>query len=294
MNKFNLTKLSKYGLLAEITHTSAGHPVIQLNFPANLEIGPKAHEGPPHFFESDKFSAATSHISDGDRREFFESDESCTCAVRVLNALAKQGQAAAAAAADRTLSADGKLARRVDALATSLTIIGAQYASLLSIEAKLERQYAQLYAAPVADVVDALGDRELREWFSKLGRPEQMSRVVSEVADPRLLVALKRSLVPLDSAIEEQVRNRWVNEIALAKPEQAATLKIAQDNNSWATRFTRFIASLASSPSLSGTNGAVDRFACYRILKPTGGAAVLEFKDQEIEMYERRLLEAAA
>jgi hypothetical protein len=54
------------------------------------------------------------------------------------------------------------------------------------------------------------------------------------------------------------------------------------------------LADFLLNPSVSGTTGAIDRFKAYSILRPTGGAAVLDFNDHEIRTFERRLAEAQA
>jgi hypothetical protein len=294
VNKLNLVKLKKYGVLAEITSTQAGHPVLAINLPAKL--GSLGFAGAPTpAFEVDEFSTATAHLRDDDLREFKERDESVAAVVPVTTALAKQAAKVVEARSNTNLSVPGVLKIAVAALEASLTTMGTQFAKLTTaIKPDLQRQYDQLYAVPRPDAVEVVEDVEIRSYFRSLSAKDQHLRALKVGDEPRLLFALKRTPVPLDDQVADLVRDAWVNAIALRNADKAATLKLAMDCNEWAVPYTKYIASFAASASLSGTSGAVDRFSLYQILKPTGGLAVLNFTDHEIAIHERRLQQAAA
>lgn len=298
MNKFNLLRLKRYGVIAEISSTQGGSPVLKINLPA---AGGDLHRqlgfgGPPHFFESDRFSAATSHISDADKQRFVEVDDSCAVAAEVLDALARHGKKLAAAANNNKLSGDGKHEIAMEAATEALTTMGGQYAALERIGERLAREHKDLYAVPAADAAATMVDVETRTLFRQLPIADQMQLVVSVSAPNmrQLLMALLRTPLPLDPQHSTLVVNAWTEAVCESKGEQAATLKIAEENYDWANRLTKHLAGIVSNPNLSGTFGAIDRFAAYKILRPTGGAAVLNFTRDEILYFERRLAQAAA
>lgn len=298
MNKFNLLRLKRYGVIAEIVSTQGGSPVLQINLPRaddrlHRQLG---FGGPPHFFESDRFSAATSHIPDPDKQRFVEVDDSCAIAAEALDALARHGEALGKAANNNKLSGDGKHAVAMEAATEALTTLGTQYAALMRIGGKLQREHAELYAVPAADVATTAVDIETRALVRAMADAEVVT-ILTRPQRPEhepVLRALKRAVFPLREDLAQMLEDAWAARVCEVKGEQAATLKIAEENYDWAHRLTKYVASIVANPSLSGTHGAIDRFGAYKILRPTGGADVLEFKREEIAYFERRIAQAAA
>lgn len=293
MNKFNLLTLRKYGVLAEVVSTEGGSPHLVINLPSGRRTGIAA---PPFPFESNEFSTATAHLRDEERIEFKEHDPSCAVFAQVLLVLARQGQKAAAAMQNANLSPQGRHALVVEAQTAALAEIGRHYAALLAIGVTLERTHAELYAVPAADVASAIVDVELRAEFRAMSTANQID-ALAKVGEPefkRLLFALKRAPLPHSKPNAELLDEAWAAGVCKAKGEQAATLKIAQENHAWAMDSTVRVAAIVANPSTSGSAGEVDRFTAYEALRSTGGAGVLEFADHEVRSFERRIAQAAA
>lgn len=293
MNKLNLVRLSKYGLIAEITDAQGGTPHLLLNLPTGRPTGFAA---PPGLFESDKFSAATAHLTDADRREFAETDDSCAAAARALLAFAQAQQRIASAAKNDSLTVQGRAPIFAQSAMQALSALGEQYAALLAIAGQLDTQHSTLYAAPTPDTVAATVDAEVRAVYRAM-RPGEQTAMCSVLGEPkyaRLLLALVRAPLPLNDRDAELVKTAWNTAVAAAKPEEAATLTIARENNDWAQGLVRHLAAISANPSATGAGSVLDRFSAYQLLRPTGGAAVLGFSDAETSNFERRILQAAA
>ena len=142
---------------------------------------------------------------------------------------------------------------------------------------------------PAADAATAVVDVEARALFRALPLQEQIQLLVA--SEERMLLALKRSPLALaDEKQRELLETAWTARVADAQPEAVATLKIAEENHAWALGLVKHIASLID----SSAPPVFDRFNAYKLLRPTGGAAVLGFEGNEVRVFERKLAQAAA
>jgi hypothetical protein len=287
VNINTLRRVKKFGMAAEI-YSAGGSPHLRLTLPNGTQTG---FESPPHPFESDKFSAATAHLSDPERVEFYESDASCAIAGRVLLALARHGSQIADAVKESRLSEAGRAEIGVTATAAAVVSIAGLYAELEVIGKRLDAEHRALYSPPAPDVAGTLIDVEVRSAFRFKGDQVELLTRLNEPSHERLLLALARAPLALDEPHQAWLTAAWTAHVAQHQPAAAAALTIAMENFGWAERLTKFIAGLLVS---AATGSPLSRMNLYKLVKPTGGAAAFDFTQQETAHLDLRIEQAAA
>jgi hypothetical protein len=290
MNKLNLARLrAAYGISAEIVQSpGSGSAHLRIGLESGRAIGVA---GPPRPHEDDRFSPATAHRPASERR-FIEPDPSIEVANDALDAFGRRERALSEARANRNLSDTGRTALARDDAAVALAGQGKAFAALTGIAGKLQKQRADLYAVPAASAVEVPADGELRAAFAAM-TPAERAQALSKIAggDPRytrLLTALSRAPLPLDDETTAAVNTAWLGKVAREKPDQVAALKAAEESSQWGMNLTQALAShIAGDP-----NAGLDRFSAFKLLRPTGGAAVLTFSPTEAEHLDLRLAAA--
>jgi len=232
----NLNNLIRLALRGTTFSDRGGHYDLGLPTGAHVGVGRS-----PHPYKLDEFTPETRDLADALRRKFEELDKSDAEARDSFDALAELAAAIANATRDGRLTPAGVAALLGPARMAALLAIAASGAALDNIAAELAAAESDLYAAPPiasGDMQAALDAREVREWFNALTQEQRLAlldRIMK--ADPTtdaLLLALRRSPVPLPIPADEIVEHAWCTLIAKREPDRAAALTVAKENHEWA------------------------------------------------------------
>lgn len=247
---------------------------------------------PPRMFKTDQLDPSTRHLSASERR-FLSNDPSYLETASAHLALDRWGEAVKAAMADRSLSPEGRHTRVVSATEQALSAVGKRFAALEEIAAKLARQHADLYAVPRPDQVDAMIDVHLYAKADGMSTADIIGALMDGKHD-RLLLALARSPMPLPDVVAERVNDAWAQKVRAEKPAETAALGLAEQANEWARGVVRFIGALLANPNTSRTTGAFEPLAIYKTLRAVNAIGLLDYRDEQIVQFERRIAQIAA
>lgn len=140
-------------------------------------------------------------------------------------------KAIAAIDADERLSDSAKESDRTKVLGEVGNKLGVYEKNLRDTEAQARTVVAEVFAAPKPDAAEVAEDREVRSWFRGLDPKEQAEvlRRVSAGEHPRVLLALRRSPVPLPPMLSDAIADAWAAERRKADPYRAATLELRME-----------------------------------------------------------------
>jgi hypothetical protein len=257
MNINNLKKVALHG--ARLVNTDSSHIAVHSALQKPYGFG-----RPPTIETSDKFTPASESLADPGLREFRD-DPANLSAVRSVLALTSLDQQIHVATLDSSLSPSGRqeklFAPRVAAIKT-IAQAGAELTSHGTKLAQRESDFYQPDKLPLGDAQAASEDKELRDHWrsSPTSKRAQMLGQMQSGNHERMLRALTRSPIPLETHEAELVNTLWHGAVDRREPAKAAELQSSRANVDWATSTVRAAATYATrSSGLSGidiTNAA--------------------------------------
>lgn len=285
MNLKNLQRLQRFGIRAEVVAGVArGSPHIRIHAPVGRVLGIPV---PPRLFDSDAFSAETADY-DSDRREFEEHDPACAVVSKALTAYARAAQTAQATLADRNLSPEGRAKVIREAFAAALGSLAERHAQVIAVGAEVTRLDAQIRQPPAPTDGQAFIDVEARTLFRSLPDEERL-KILADIGRPeysQILLALKRSPLPLSTRDAELVDNAWSERVAREKPAQFEAVQIGKANAAWAEGVVRVLADALAFPRVPTLeSSALTELDAYRAVR-AHSPGVLGFHDAQIAALE--------
>ena len=205
-----------------------GHRVIQTAMGRNLVV-----VDAPTRETNDRFTPKTEMESDPARREFVETDEVFHSAHRSVYALTALHDKIEATMKNDRLSDIGRAEVLREPQRSTIATLGTNGAAAAAAVNKRTADLQKLYEAPpVKDTVEAIADdRFLRHYQAQ--PPAGRLRLLGN-ADERVLLALRRSGLPLSSNEADLIDRGWRASVDRRDAVKSAALKAAVANAAWA------------------------------------------------------------
>jgi hypothetical protein len=264
MNRLNLMRVQLHGgkLVNSTDH-------IALASVSNRSYG---FGRPPAWTESDAFTSETAAKLDPAAREFAD-DPLSLAASRAMLALPALDHTMHQINGDARLSPSGRQEKLAEPRTAAIKAIATAAAAVAAHGQALQTREADFYAPPkltASDVQAGLEDRELRDSWrtSPTSKRTQMLQQMQAGHNERMLAALVRSPIPLETHEGALVKDAWAATVEKREPKKAGELKAARANQDWADSVVRAAAQYA--PRATGLTPAEITAAA----KDTGGESI--------------------
>jgi hypothetical protein len=290
-NTANLIRLARFGGAIWAWRPDASEDgVLELRSPSGRVAG---FSGPPRRFTNETPTPETAGARVPRDLIFGNGDASAVIAQRALDDTWRHAETIAAAAADTRLAPQAKHDDLVAGTRTLLTAYAGYWRQLAANRDRIDALERNLFDPPaVADGAEAILDGEIRDRVGDMDDAE-LTNLLGQLRDDELapvLLALRRDplLAVAPDRDQELITAAWVARVEAEKPQAVEDYRGERETNEWALALLKWLASNVANWSLSGTAGALDRYAVFKLLQAGDALELADFEPADAQAFAAR------